>query len=354
VSRVYEDSDFEDQVSEVLRALAAASPSALASRNSSSTSSTACDSRTASAGGGRERGEPDDARLSRGLAGISQEVTRFFRLKAWLGGVAVGAGLVGIAIREALAGVDCRGTLELCFPSAVRRKDVAPAMTSLREPGAIPAAVVLRARPSAARSCLATSVSRARRLRTEHDRPCSGALDEAKVRRARPRGDRRADAYGVAPGRARRERIRQINSMCRLVCHGLYAALNAEHLLGACADEVLGGGVRRGARRAGRAARRGEEPSTRPRLTLERLSFPVPRRHGLPALTRYATLSRDGRRIPAGYVEASRGCLHTCLHCPIPPVVRRVGFFAVPRDVVLEDVRRLVADGAGARHVRRS
>jgi len=30
VSRVYEDSDFEDQVSEVLRALAAASPSALA------------------------------------------------------------------------------------------------------------------------------------------------------------------------------------------------------------------------------------------------------------------------------------------------------------------------------------
>src|SRR5206468_2145607 len=36
------------------------------------------------------------------------------------------------------------------------------------------------------------------------------------------------------------ERIRRINSTCRIVCHGLYAELNAEHLLGRCADVVLG------------------------------------------------------------------------------------------------------------------
>ncbi|HUK64776.1 MAG TPA: radical SAM protein, partial [Dongiaceae bacterium] len=35
-----------------------------------------------------------------------------------------------------------------------------------------------------------------------------------------------------------------------------------------------------------------------------------------------------------------------CLHCPIPPVYGG-RFFAVPRDVVLEDARRLIAAGAG-------
>ena len=54
----------------------------------------------------------------------------------------------------------------------------------------------------------------------------------------------------------------------------------------------------------------------------------------------------DGTVTPAGYVEASRGCLHLCLHCPIPPVYGG-RFFAVPRDVVLEDIRRVVAQGAG-------
>jgi len=171
-------------------------------------------------------------------------------------------------------------------------------------------------------------------------------LDEAKVRRARLVAIAVPMHTALRLGVRAAERIRQINSMCRIVCHGLYAALNAEHLLGGCADEVLGAESEGALVALAERLDAGEEPSTRPRLTLERLSFPVPRRHGLPALTRYATLSRDGRRIPAGYVEASRGCLHTCLHCPIPPVYGG-RFLAVPRDVVLEDVRRLVADGAG-------
>jgi hypothetical protein len=57
-------------------------------------------------------------------------------------------------------------------------------------------------------------------------------------------------------------------------------------------------------------------------------------------------LARDDHFIPAGYVEATRGCLHACLHCPIPPVYGG-RFFAVPRAVVLEDIRRLIAAGAG-------
>jgi hypothetical protein len=52
--------------------------------------------------------------------------------------------------------------------------------------------------------------------------------------------------------------------------------------------------------------------------------------------------------VPAGYVEATRGCLHTCLHCPITPIYEG-RFFIVPRNVVLADIRAQVA--AGAKHI---
>jgi hypothetical protein len=65
-------------------------------------------------------------------------------------------------------------------------------------------------------------------------------------------------------------------------------------------------------------------------------------------LDRYARLEWQGEQRPAGYVEASRGCKHLCRHCPIPPVYGG-RFFAVPQDVLLEDIRRQVE--AGARHV---
>jgi radical SAM superfamily enzyme YgiQ (UPF0313 family) len=172
-------------------------------------------------------------------------------------------------------------------------------------------------------------------------------LDDAKVRRARLVAIAVPMHTALRLGVRAAERIRQINATCRIVCHGLYAALNAEHLLGGCADVVLGAESEGALVALAQRLDAGEGPAPpRPGPKLERLSFPVPRRDGLPALTRYASLLRDGRRIPAGYVEASRGCLHTCLHCPIPPVYGG-RFFAVPRDIVLEDVRRLVADGAG-------
>jgi hypothetical protein len=80
-----------------------------------------------------------------------------------------------------------------------------------------------------------------------------------------------------------------------------------------------------------------------------------PARDGLPPLARYARLVVEGLRGPgheerrlAGHTEASRGCLHMCRHCPIPPVYDG-RFFAVPVDVVLADVAQQVA--AGARHI---
>src|SRR3989442_2766327 len=142
------------------------------------------------------------------------------------------------------------------------------------------------------------------------------------------------------------EQVRRLNSTCRIVFYGLYALLNAAYLRTRGADAVLGGELEEALVALVRRVDAGDDPATDPRAALERLPFPAPSRAGLPALTRYVSLSRAGGLVSAGYVEASRGCLHTCLHCPIPAVYDG-RFFTVPRDVVLADIRGLIAAGAG-------
>ena len=171
--------------------------------------------------------------------------------------------------------------------------------------------------------------------------------DDTKIRRARIAGVAVPMHTALRVGVRAAERIRRTNPQCRIVFYGLYALLNAEYLLGGLADAVLG------AEFEGSLVALIEQLSeqedlhpTRPSASLERLVFPVPSRASLPSLTRYVRLLHKGASVPAGYVEASRGCLHRCLHCPIPPVYNG-RFFVVARDVVLEDVRRLVAAGAG-------
>jgi len=171
-------------------------------------------------------------------------------------------------------------------------------------------------------------------------------FDEAKVRRARLVGIAVPMHTALRIGVRAAERIRQLNPDCRIVFYGLYALLNQEHLLGRLADAVRGGEFEGSLVALAEHLEAGDTVPPRAAPSLERLAFPAPSRGSLPALSRYVSLSRDGRRTPAGYVEATRGCLHLCLHCPIPPVYGG-RFFAVPRDVVLEDVRRLVHAGAG-------
>lgn len=173
-------------------------------------------------------------------------------------------------------------------------------------------------------------------------------LDEAKVRKARLAGIAVPMHTALRLGVRVAERVRRVNPGCRIVFHGLYALLNADYLLQGLADAVLGGEAEGElvalARRLDAAAELVAVP--RPHAALQRLHFPLPSRAGLPALTRYVSLAHAGRLVPAGYVEASRGCLHKCLHCPIPSVYAG-RFFVVPGEVVLEDIRRLIAAGAG-------
>lgn len=144
------------------------------------------------------------------------------------------------------------------------------------------------------------------------------------------------------------ERIRKVNPGCHVCFYGLYATLNAEWLLATCADSVLAGELEPDLVELAARLERGEPAGGVRAPNLAKLDFTVPRRNALPDLTKYARLERDGRLDLTGYVEGSRGCKHQCRHCPIPPVYGG-RFFVVPKDVVLADVRQLVA--AGARHI---
>jgi radical SAM superfamily enzyme YgiQ (UPF0313 family) len=151
--------------------------------------------------------------------------------------------------------------------------------------------------------------------------------------------------------------VRHANPRAHICFHGLYAWLNAEALLAGSADSVLAGEVEASLVRLARAVVEGEDVASLPgvstralraRPVLERLPFPAPQRAALPPLTRYARYLENGSARTAGAVEASRGCLHLCRHCPVVPVYNG-RFFAVPVATVLGDVRAQVE--AGARHI---
>lgn len=168
-------------------------------------------------------------------------------------------------------------------------------------------------------------------------------------------------------GRALARELRQRAPQAHLCFFGLYAALNAERLLDGEADSVIGGefeealvslatalrdhgDLPRDLELPGVVRSKAELAGDVAEPVLRKLPFVVPRRSELPPLERYATFFGpvEGERRQVGYVEASRGCLHQCRHCPVTAVYRG-RFFIVPRDVVLADAAQQIE--AGARHL---
>lgn len=152
-------------------------------------------------------------------------------------------------------------------------------------------------------------------------------------------------------------RARALAPSAHICFYGLYAALNARYLLDELADSAIGGEFEGPLIELVEVLALGGPIEDVPAVALRgrparphlaKLAFPMPSRSLLPALDRYAELEADGRRRTAGAVEASRGCLHECRHCPIPPVYEG-RFFVVPREVVLRDIRQLAE--AGATHI---
>ena len=181
-------------------------------------------------------------------------------------------------------------------------------------------------------------------------------FDEAKARRARFVGISVPMHTALRLGLRIAEQIRRINADCHICFYGMYATLNADYLLDTVADSAIGGEVEEELVALVKAIAAGEytiahqaAAKRQARLpVLARLDFPLPERRELVPLERYARLEWNGDERLAGYVEASRGCLHHCTHCPIPPVYGG-RFFVMPHDVVMADIRQVVA--AGARHI---
>ncbi|UCE64653.1 MAG: radical SAM protein [Nitrospirota bacterium] len=181
--------------------------------------------------------------------------------------------------------------------------------------------------------------------------------------------------------------LRRLKPTIHLCFYGLYASLNDQYLLEQVADSVIGGEFetplltlleRLEQQRIGKIEehegshtqpaplswtkgipgvstrnnlvppllkRQPFEPEHQISSQSERAPFAVPFRATLPSLDKYAKLDyRDSQHI-VGNVETSRGCLHTCLHCPIVPVYKG-RFLVIPEKVVLEDIQQQVQLGA--------
>ena len=124
--------------------------------------------------------------------------------------------------------------------------------------------------------------------------------------------------------------------------YGLYAGVAGDLTLRSAGDAVIAGEYLPGlVSWAG-----GDDPG--PRRQLARSWSPVPARHLLPPLDRYARLAIGGEERPAAAVEATRGCSHRCRHCPVP-VVYDGRVRAADETALSADVDQLVE--AGVRHL---
>jgi radical SAM superfamily enzyme YgiQ (UPF0313 family) len=148
-------------------------------------------------------------------------------------------------------------------------------------------------------------------------------------------------------------RVRTLNPGAHICLYGLYALLNADYLLQDPIDAAIGGEYEEPLLKLVVALEQGQTlaiPGVKTRQQesgpwLQRAPLIVPERSSLPALKYYARLERNGETVLAGYAETTRGCKHTCLHCPITPIYHG-RFFALPVGVVLDDIRAQVAQGA--------
>jgi radical SAM superfamily enzyme YgiQ (UPF0313 family) len=151
-------------------------------------------------------------------------------------------------------------------------------------------------------------------------------------------------------------RVRLINPDAHIAFYGLYASPLSATLLGHDGGDAIGDSVHGGeyepslcdladALAEGRTNGAAPAPSS---LRFDRQQYPLPDRTGLPPLEGYAGVQTiDGVQL-AGYVETTRGCAHTCAHCPITPVYGG-RLRLVQAETVLADIDQQVA--LGARHI---
>ena len=137
------------------------------------------------------------------------------------------------------------------------------------------------------------------------------------------------------------KRLRDLNPNIQICVYGLYAFLNEAFLRSLGVSHVLGAEYEADLVRLAMD----EAPLLTSKGVIQRLNFITPNRDDLPPLTEYATLQHGAQRRVVGYTEASRGCKHTCRHCPIVPVYGGQ-FRIIPVEVIVADLERQIEDGA--------
>ena len=137
------------------------------------------------------------------------------------------------------------------------------------------------------------------------------------------------------------KRLQDLNPAIQICGYGLYAFLNEAFLRSLGVSHILGAEYEADLVRLAMD----ESPLMTREGVIPRLKFVTPNRDKLPPLTEYATLQHGTQRRVVGYTEASRGCKHTCRHCPIVPVYGGQ-FRIVPVEVVVEDLERQISEGA--------
>ncbi len=162
-------------------------------------------------------------------------------------------------------------------------------------------------------------------------------------------------------------RIKKMAPQARIAVFGWYAPVNEKYLRELGIDAVFGGESEEDMLAYTASINEEDDHPARSEtvVNLGRIEFLVPDRQSLPALEKYAQLVLpDGSKRVMGFTETTRGCKHLCRHCPVVPVYRG-RFYAVPADIVLEDIRQQLAKGAqhisfgdpdflnGPRHARR-
>jgi hypothetical protein len=145
-------------------------------------------------------------------------------------------------------------------------------------------------------------------------------------------------------------KIRQLAPRASLCVYGLYAPMNADLFRSLGVNTVLGGEFETGLVSMARRIEAGAgDTQTEAETALEKIPFMAQDRSKLPPLSQYARLiNADGSEKTVGFAETTRGCKYLCRHCPVVPVYQGK-FFAIPADIVLDDIRAQVQ--AGAQHI---
>lgn len=142
-------------------------------------------------------------------------------------------------------------------------------------------------------------------------------------------------------------KIKELAPDASLCVYGLYAPMNAGLFRSLGVQTILGGEFENGLLSMAKRIQTGAgDTQTEPETCLEKIEFIAPDRSKLPALSKYANLiNTDGSTQTVGFAETTRGCKYHCTHCPVVPVYNGK-FYVIPADIVLNDIRNQVKEGA--------